>query len=197
MDNFDEKLKQIVLAGIGAIANTVEQTRDAIVQFSGSQQAKDLAKKGEEAVQSAVDAGSQAIKKVKDAFSEAEQAEQAKKEAERLKKLARDLHGLSPDHRAQVDALLAKLSEDPYESSFGPAEGKDPQSEEALGPPGVSGLGKVPFPDSKQDPATDQKSRKDPLGTYSATAPDDDHNVRRIQTDAMNEHLKQNVPPDF
>ena len=72
MDNLEEKLKNNDLSGIGAIANTVEKSKYAIVEFVSSDKGKSLADKGEEVVQSAVDAGTKAVQKVKDAISETE-----------------------------------------------------------------------------------------------------------------------------
>ncbi len=197
MDKLDEKLRNIVLAGIGAVVKTVEKSRDAIAELAASPETKALADKGEKAVQSAVDAGAQAVKKVRDAISEAELNERVRKEKDRLKSLARQVHELSKEQGEVFEELLRQLREKPPEMSFGPIEGKDPVSEEALGPPGVSGLTDIPVPDSKLDPATAEKARHKPLGTFSPTAPDDDQNIRRLQTNVMNEHLKQNVPPDF
>ncbi|NLW20402.1 MAG: hypothetical protein GXY84_03405 [Clostridiales bacterium] len=183
MDQLDDKLRNIVLAGIGAVVQTVEKSRDAIADFAKSAEAKSLADKGEKAVQSAVDAGAQALKKVKDAITEAELNDRVRKEKDRLKNLARQVHELSAEQTEVFDELLRRLREKPPEMSFGPIEGKDPPSEEALGPPGVSGAAQVPQNDGKKP--------------YSPTSPDDEYNVRRIQTNVMNEHLKQNVPPDF
>ena len=199
MDKLDEKLRNIVLAGIGAVVKTVEKSRDAIAELASSPGTKALADKGEKAVQSAVDAGAQAVM-IFDSWGGvlADGAfQRARKEKDRLKSLARQVHELSKEQGEVFEELLRQLREKPPEMSFGPIEGKDPVSEEALGPPGVSGLTDIPEPDSKLDPATAGKARHKPLGTFSPTAPDDDQNIRRLQTNVMNEHLKQNVPPDF
>ncbi len=185
MDHIEEKLKNIVLAGIGAIANTVEKSKDAIVDFVSSDSGKSLAQKGEQVVQSAVDAGSKAYQKVKDALSEAELKDRMKAEKERLKSLAKQVYTLSEDEKEVFDSYLKKYQTEPEAVSFGPEEGKDPKSEEALGKPGVTD---VEFGQPTKEPS------QQPL---SPTAPDDEDNVKRMQTDTMNEHLKQNVPYDF
>lgn len=186
MDHLEEKLKNIVLAGIGAIVHTVEKSRDAIVNFAGSEQGKELAEKGEKAVQGVVDAGTQAFHKVKEALSEVELKERMHKEKERLGSLARQLNELSPEQLEVLETLRVELREKPPEASFGPAEGKDPASEAAIGKPGVTESGFVP------PHGEDGKGR-----AFTPTAPDDEQNVRQLQTNEMNEHLKQNTPPDF
>lgn len=202
MDKFEDKLKQIVMAGIGAIASTVEKSRDAIVEFAGSEQAKNLADKGEKTVQSVVDAGSQAIKKVKEALTEADLNERVRKEAQKLRSLAIQLHELTDDQREVVDEMLrdlkaAKPDDAAAMGSFGPLEGKDRKSEEALGKPGVHESDFDPPQDDVSDPKLAEQAKKDPLKPVTPTAPDDEHNAKRVQTNTMNEHLKQNVPPDF
>ena len=197
MDQLEEKLRKIVLASIGAIASTVEKSKDAIVEFAGSDQAKNLADKGEKMVQSAIDAGSQAFKRVKDALSEADVKERVRKEKERLKSLAQQVRDLSEDQREVFDTLLKELKEKKTETSFGPAEGKHPPSEDALGKPGVTESDFDLPHDSIGDPNLAEKSRRAPLDPVTPTSPDDEHNAKRVQTNTMNEHLKQNVPPDF
>ena len=197
MDQLEEKLRKIVLAGIGAIASTVEKSKDALVEFAGSDQAKSLADKGEKMVQSAIDAGSQAYKRVKDALSESEVKERVRKEKERLKGLAQQVRDLSEDQREVFDAMLAELKNKKAETSYGPAEGKHPPSEDALGKPGVTESDFDLPHDNIRDPNLLGKSRKVPFDPVTPTAPDDEHNSKRVQTNTMNEHLKQNVPPDF
>ena len=107
MDHLEEKLKNIVLSGIGAIANTVEKSRDAIVDFVSSDKGKSLADKGGEVVQSAVDAGTKAVQKVKDMISEAELNDRIKKEKERLKTLAKQVHELSAEQKEVFEAYLS------------------------------------------------------------------------------------------
>ncbi|HHT07619.1 MAG: hypothetical protein ACOYI6_07885 [Christensenellales bacterium] len=190
MDHIEEKLKNIVLAGIGVIANTVEKSKDAIVDFVSSDSGKSLAQKGEQVVQSAVDAGSKAYQKVKDALSEAELRDRMKAEKERLKSLAKQVHALSDDEKEVFESYLNKYQTEPEPTSFGPEEGKDPKSEEALGKPGVT--------ESAFDPPEgSQPSKKSSQQPLTPTAPDDEENVKRMQTNTMNEHLKQNVPYDF
>ena len=148
-----------------------------------------LADKGEKAVQSAVDAGTQAFNRVKSALTEAELNDKIRKEKDRLRNLAQQVSDLSSDQLEVFEALLKQIKEKPAEMSYGPVEGKDPPSEEALGKPGVTESAFVPKPEV----AAKSKAPEH----FSPTAPDDEHNIRRLQTDSMNEHLQQNVPPDF
>lgn len=195
MDNLDDKLRKIVMAGIGAIAETVEKSRDAIAGFAGSDQAKALADKGEKAVQSVVDAGSQAFKKVKSALTEAEVNERVRKEKERLKGLAAQVRDLTEDQLEVFEDFLKQLRKEP-ERSYGPKEGKDPASEDALGKAEVQESDFDPPLDDPRNPY-DGKVKKGPLDPVTPTSPDDEHNIKRMQANTMNEHLKQNVPPDF
>lgn len=188
MDQLDDKIRKIVMTGIGAIVETVEKSKDAIVGFAGSDQAKALVDKGEKAVQSALDSGSKVVKKVKD---------RVKKEKERLTNLAEQVSELSPDQLEVFEALVKNFKEKPQETSFGPLEGKHPQSEEALGKPGVTESDLDPDPDDMTSPDLAEKAKHDPLKPVTPTAPDDEQNAKRQQANAMNEHLKQNVPPDF
>ncbi|NLM86748.1 MAG: hypothetical protein GX171_08660 [Clostridiales bacterium] len=197
MDQLDDKIRKIVMTGIGAIVETVEKSKDAIVGFAGSDQAKALVDKGEKAVQSALDSGSKVVKKVKDALSEAEVKDRVKKEKERLTNLAKQVSELSPDQLEVFEALVKNFKEKPQETSFGPLEGKHPQSEEALGKPGVTESDLDPDPDDMTSPDLAEKAKHDPLKPVTPTAPDDEQNAKRQQANAMNEHLKQNVPPDF
>lgn len=109
MEQWEDRVRRIVMAGIGAIAGTVEKSRDAIVKFAGSEQARNLADKGEKAVQSVVDAGEKAFEKVKGAISEADLKERVRRETQRLKSLAAQLHGLSDEQREVVDAMVQDL----------------------------------------------------------------------------------------
>lgn len=197
MDQLDDKIRKIVMTGIGAIVETVEKSKDAIVEFAGSDQVKALADKGEKAVQSAIDQGGKAVKKVKEALSEAEVKDRIKKEKDRLNSLARQVSELSQEQLEVFETLLKQIKEKPPETSFGPLEGKHAESEEALGKPGVSESQFDPEGDDLQNPNLGEKAKRDPLKVFSPTAPDDDQNVRRQQANTMNEHLKQNVPPDF
>lgn len=135
MEQWEDKIKRIVMAGIGAIAGTVEKSRDAIVKFAGSEQAKNLADKGEKAVQSVVDAGEKAFEKVKGAISEADLKERVRRETQRLKSLAAQLHELSGEQREVVDAMVQELKnkstqEQTSQPEAGSREDEDAANEE-------------------------------------------------------------------
>lgn len=68
-------------------------------------------------------------------------------------------------------------------------------NKKALGKPGVTS--------SQHDLPADKNSYKQvqqadqPQNVSTPTSPDDEMNSKRSQTDNMNAHIKQNVPPDF
>lgn len=164
--------------------DTAEKTKDAIVGFVNSDQARDLADKGEKTVQSALDAGNKAFGKVREMISEADLKVRVQKEKERLSALAKQVSELSAQ---QLDAFNDILEEyrDSHPTNNEEDKAKDPDSEAAIGDPEVKEKDQVPDPTLKSKEA------------FTPTAPDDDLNIGSLQTNAMNDHLKQNVPPDF
>ncbi len=65
-------------------------------------------------------------------------------------------------------------------------------------PLGQDGVTESPH-DLPADEATyeDVKKAEDPTKVPTPTSPDDEKNTVRAQTENMNEHIAQNVPPDF
>ncbi len=197
MENLDEKLKRIVMAGIGGIISSVEKSRDAIIGFAESELAQDLAQKGEKAVGTAVQAGGRAVKTAIDALKEAGRQDAQSDRKAHLTWLARQIHGLRPDERAAVHAMVGEMDgigDGAAEKAAEETAGDD----EHIGKPGVTESEydleiKRPGRDGDQP----GKTASDPLSSATPTAPDDDLNVKRSQTNNMNEHLKQAVPPDF
>lgn len=187
MENFDEKLKKIVTTGIGAVVSGVEKSRDAILEFAESDLAKDLSRKGEEVVRAAVETGSGIVKKVRDAVKEEDGKGKERRDIARLTDLAYVIHGLRPEQRAEVHRMVGELDE--IKAKGEAKTGEDEISpEDAIGRDGVQ--------ESDFDLEAGQPA-DEPLTGASPTAPDDDLNVKRSQTNNMNGHLKQNVPPDF
>lgn len=184
MDNLEDKLKKIVMTGVGAIVGAAEKTKDAIADFVTSDTAKDLADKGEKAVQSALDAGNKAFTKVKDLMTEGELKDRVEKEKARLTNLAKQVAELDAQQLDVFNDLLEEYR-DTHPTDNSNPEGKDPQSEEAIGTPEVKEMDQVPAPTAKSDEP------------FTPTAPDRDLNTTNLQANAMNEHLNQNVPPDF
>lgn len=197
MENLDEKLKRIVMAGIGGIISSVEKSRDAIIGFAESELAQELAQKGEKAVETAVQAGGRAVKTAVDALKDIGKQDAQSGRKAHLALIARQVHGLSEDERAAVHAMVAEMDRAEAEAEKKAADetyGED----EHIGKPGVT--------DSEYDldirrPGENGgqtvNTGNDPLSSATPTAPDDDLNVKRSQTNNMNEHLKQSVPPDF
>lgn len=198
MSTWDEKIKHIVMAGIGAVVETVEKSKEAITSFVDSEQAKKLASKGEEAVQSVADATSSTYQKIVDKIGEAEFQERIKWERNKLMNLASQVSALTPAQYEVFSSMLEDLKAKARVKEERIRTG-DAASEEAIGTDGVV--------DSPFDPQVDTSSYqakdgdlhqyKDPLAKSTPTSPDDDMNARIVQTDNMNEHLKQSTPRDF
>lgn len=192
MDNLEQKLKDIVMTSIGAIVHTAQKVKEAAKDFVDSDTAKEFAKKGEEAVNQVASMGGKAVDAVKKAFTDADIQEKVEKERARLTNLAKQVSELSEKQREVFDHFLKEQEE------LAKKEAENVDLGDGLGRPGVN--------ESAFDPQVNEKSydhpqtsRKpsDPLDRPTPTAPDDEHNVRTAQTNTMNEHLKQNVPPDF
>lgn len=173
MASLDKEIRKIIMAGLGAISNTVEKSKDAIEDFVQSDGVKNMAEKGEGVFQSAVELGKKAVDKVKDTFTEDEIEQKVREERERLMRLAREVRGLSADERK----ILNKLVDE--------GEGARFSGDEGIGQPGVK--------DSPHDLDADPSSPN----SASPTAPDDDLNTAKVQTLHMNEHIQQNVPPEY
>lgn len=193
MDPFEENLKKVVTASLGAIISTVEKSRDAIMEFARSEQAKELSQKGEEALQSVLDAGSQAVNKVREAVTAADENEKARREKARLVDLAYKLHSLDASRREELDRLLNDLEK----AKTPPTEGGNDMPDDGIGKPGVTESDFDKDTTLSGKPKNKKSGGRDPLASATPTSPDDDQNVRRSQTNNMNVHLKQEVPPDF
>ena len=197
MENLDEKLKRIVMAGIGAIIGSVEKSRDAIIGFAESELAQDLAKKGEDAVDTAVQAGSKVVKKAVDAVMEAGEHGRENGRKASLTDLAYKIHALNADERAAVDAMVSEL-DDIKAKAAEKAAHETAGEDDHIGKPGVTESEyDLDIQHPGQNGRQQESKGKDPLSSATPTAPDDDLNVKRSQTNNMNEHLKQSVPPDF
>lgn len=122
MDNLEEKIKKIVMTGVGVVVDTAEKTKDAIVGFVNSDQAKELADKGEKAVQSALDAGNKAFTKVKEMFTEAELKERVAREKERLTSLAKQVGALTEQQLEVFNELLQQYRDSHSDSGGDDAE---------------------------------------------------------------------------
>ncbi len=170
MASLDKEIRKIIMAGLGAITNTVEKSKDAIEEFVHSDGVKNMAEKGEDLFQSAVEMGKKAVDKVKDTFTEDEIEQKVREERERLTRLAREMRELSEDELKILHKLVA--------------EGDDAvfTGDEGIGKPGVK--------ESDHDLDVDAEKA-------SPTAPDDDMNTAKVQTTNMNEHIQQNVPPEY
>lgn len=198
MDNLEQKLRKIVMTGIGAIVDTVEKSKDAIKGFAQSEQVSDFAKKGEEAVKDAVALGNKAVNHVKNVFTDAEIADKMEKEKAKLTDLAKKVDALSKDQRDVFESLLKDL----HEAKSCDVCGMETPNEEDL-----QGVGKPGVTESDFDLEVDDQSYSrcasepgkphDPQDCPTPTAPDDDENAKRSQTRNMNDHIKQSIPLDY
>lgn len=204
----DDKIKHIAMAGVGVIVDAVEKTVEAVSNFAKSEKTKEWAQKGEEAVHQVAEAGSQAFQKVKSAITDADAKEKANRQLAQLTDLANKVSSLSQEDREIFRDILRKMDNKTsfrnildHEPAVDPEDpmGKDPGSEEAIGNPEVQEVEHIqPVDKSTYNPEERELHQfKDPLAHTSPTAPDDDHNTKRAQTNQMNKHLNQNVPPDF
>ena len=188
VDDFEEKVRMIVTMGIGAVISGIEKSREAVVAFTQSELARELSRRGEDAVRTAAEAGGKAAETVKKAFQDAG----ARAQEERLEALAREIRRLSPEQRARVHAMVSQTDEGEDEETPAPPPPDQGVEGEGIGKPGVT---ESAF--DLEPAGHGEEAAKDPLSSPTHTAPDDDLDVRRSQTNNMNEHLKQNVPPDF
>lgn len=65
-EGFDDKLKRVVLAGVGAVANLVEKSKEAISEFADRDSVSEMASKGEETVEKVKTAGGAVVEKAKE-----------------------------------------------------------------------------------------------------------------------------------
>lgn len=183
--SLDKEIRKIIMAGLGAISNTVEKSKDAIEEFVHSDGVKNMAEKGEDVFHSAVELGRKAVDKVKDTFTEAEIEQKVREEKERLIRLAREIRQLGAEERKLLDRLVDE------------GEGTAFTGEEGIGQPGVTDS---PY-DLEINPQTYRPVSVDPYDLSpdhpSPTSPDDDANTAKVKTKHMNKHIPQNVPPEY
>ncbi|NLG56861.1 MAG: hypothetical protein GX540_00460 [Clostridiales bacterium] len=188
MAGLDKEIRKIIMAGLGAITDTVEKSKDAIENFVQSDGVKNMAEKGEDLFQSAVDMGKKAVDKVKKTFTEDEIEEKVREKKERLTRLAREVRQLSAAERA----IFNRLVDDGEEAFY--------TGEEGIGKPGVQ--------DSPYDLEVNSntyrpkaeipyEATQDNPDRPTPTAPDDDLNTSKVKSNNMNEHIPQNVPPRY
>jgi hypothetical protein len=191
VDSFEENLKKVVTTSIGAIISTVEKSRDAIMEFARSEKANEFSQKGEEVLQSVLDAGGQAVNKVREAVAAVDENEKARREKARLVDLAYKLHSLDASKREELDRLLDDLKK----AKTPPTKVGTDMTDDGIGNPGVTESGFDRNTTLAGMPGCKKPGNRDPLASATPTSPDDDQNVRRSQTNNMNVHLKQDVPP--
>ena len=108
-ENFEDKILRIIKAGIGAVAETVEKSKDAISDFASKENVHNLANKGEQTLEQVKTFGAGAIEKVKKTWSEADIMGMVKSKSEKLRKLAQEVHELPDAEREAFNDLLAHM----------------------------------------------------------------------------------------
>ncbi|HSK69952.1 MAG TPA: hypothetical protein VLA21_11885 [Candidatus Limnocylindria bacterium] len=196
MESFDEKLKRIVNASIGAITSAVEKSRDAIIEFAESEKVKEFSEKGEQVLGKVFDAGASAVDRVKGFAQNIDARDEESRRKARLVDLAYRMQALTPEERQEVGRLVNDLEENMAKS-----ERESSQTPEAPeGGIGQYGVKESPF-DLKARQVNEHHGEEatistDPLAHTSPTYPEDELNSKRQQTNNMNDHLNQGVPPD-
>jgi hypothetical protein len=196
MESFDDKLKRIVNASIGAITSAVEKSRDAIMDFAESERMKELSHKGEEVLAKVFDAGASAVDRVKGFAQNFDVKDEESRRKARLVDIAYKMQALTPEERQEVGRLVNDLDENTRKSQE--ETEKTPEAPEG-------GIGEFGVKESAFDinarqvsdhPGEQASISTDPLSHTSPTYPEDELNSKRQQTNNMNEHLNQDVPPD-
>lgn len=177
-ESLEEKLLRIVKTGIGMAADAVEKSRDAISEFASKENMQNLADRGEEALEQVRSFSAGAIEKVKKTLSDADILGMVKSKSEKLRRLAQDVHNLPRAEREAFDELLRSMDES------GPAENGSLQSDE-------------PFEFGRREPSEHTEFDEGAPDSPSPTAPDDEKNTAKIKANDVNEHLRQNVPPEY
>ncbi len=179
MDSLEDRIRRLVMAGIGAVADTVEKSKESVSRFADEQHIRDLASKGEETVESVRALGSEAIGRIRKSLSEADIACAAKASADRIRDLASAVHALPAVERQVFDEYLGHLD-----------RGEELREDGSL-------RSEEEFRFGKMQPSADADRDGDAHAPLSPTAPDDDSNINKIRADDVNDHIPQSVPPDF
>lgn len=221
----DNPFKKAAMATIGAVSGAVEKVADAIGDLASKENIDKMAKKGEEVYGQVKEFSAQTIEKVKtsigDTFSaEPLDVEAAKEQLHQLmgraeatiKEAGQRLHQVVSkddfeewaealshsikEEKSKIDKLLARVR----------AQGKPGAVDEA----GIRHVGEDTFDDRPQDgdipyegdhqpEAEDQRMDRRPAGVGEATptAPSDEDNINKLASEVRNEHIPQQVPPEY
>lgn len=179
MDSLEERVRRIVMAGIGAVADAAAKSKNAVSKLADEEKIRTLATKGEETLDSVKAFGSEAAERIRKSLSDAEIAHTVKAKADSIRSLARDVHNLSLEERKIFEDLLVG-----FDRGEELAEDGSLQSEEEFS-----------FGKTAPSPSADLNGDHPP--PFSPTAPDDDDNTNKIKTNDVNDHIPQSVPPDY
>ena len=177
-ESFEQKLKEIVKASVGAIATAVEKSKEAITEFVSKENMQHLSEKGEQALKQVQSLGEDAAKKVKDVWEDSGIAASLTQKPMSPDALAQLVSALNDEQREAFRQALAKHDE------AQPAEDGSLQSDESFE------YGKtVPSPSVQEEVAAAQPTR--------VVDPDDTRNTNKMQINDVNDHIPQSVPPNY
>lgn len=177
-ESLEDKLLRIVKAGIGMAAEAVEKSKEAISGFASKENVQNLANRGEQTLEQVKHFSSGAIEKVKKTLTDADIMGMVKSKSEKLRKLAQEVHGLSEGEREVFNDLLSRMD------SETPQEDGSLQSDESFE------FGRTE-PSERTDFADTAPDHPKPAAT------EDEANTVKIEANDVNEHIQQNVPPEY
>lgn len=174
----DQKLKKLAMAGLGAVTNAVEKSRDVIADLSSKESIQNFADRGEEALEQVKAFGADTVQKVKQAWDSSELAASLKEKPENLHRLAQLVHELPEDDRKAFHQMLEDLD------NAQPVEDGSLHSDEA-------------FEYGKTEPSERVQEAAEVAEKTSLVTPNDEDNINRIRTDDVNDHIPQSVPREY
>lgn len=177
-ESLEDKLLRIVKAGVGMVAETVEKSKEAISGFASKENVQNLASKGEQTLEQVKSFGTDAFERVKKTWTDADIMGMVKSKSEKLRKLAQEVHALPAEERGAFNDLLDRMD------AAGPAEDGSLHSDE-------------PFEFGRTQPSEYAEFAESAPDNHSPTAPDDEANTAKIETNDVNDHIPQNVPPEY
>ena len=100
MEDLEQKLRKIMMAGLGAVQKAADVSKDVI---------ENLAESGEKTYEQLKTSGAEAVQKVRQVLDENEFNLSIRKKADKLKNLAQDYTDLTPQERNLVEELFRGL----------------------------------------------------------------------------------------
>lgn len=217
----DNPLKKAAMATIGAVTGAVEKVADAIGDLASKENIDRMAKKGEEVFDQVKEFGAQTYEKVKTSISDSMTGEPLELDAakEQLGRLLDDLRASTAQAREALDKAVSeenfedwadKLSQGLREerqrfdrlaarvrAALRPAapEAEDEDEDVFVDQPRDS---EIPYAAQPPQEVSERMERRpSDLNAASPTAPIDEDNTNKLQSEVINEHIPQQVPPQY